>query len=137
MGSAMPPQFANMLGQALKDSLANKGGPKGGMMAFGIGKDEHGRRVVKAAKSVVNEDGTKKTDYFEKVLDPPQEDNLLPKEAPRGVDDASCTEIHLDGENSNEDSFPSSFASKRTTGSVREAQVVSEASVVSERPRST
>eukprot|EP00759_Apiculatamorpha_spiralis_P054686 PhF_6_TR7010/c0_g1_i1/m.10421 len=89
--------FGNMLSEMMKNGLTKPPEEGGvGMMALGLGKDEHGRRVMKAAVKVKKNDGTVHKDYFEKVIDKDPNYTALPK-APK-FDDSECTEIHLEGE---------------------------------------
>mmetsp|Transcript_8423 Transcript_8423/g.12720 ORF Transcript_8423/g.12720 Transcript_8423/m.12720 type:complete len:150 (-) Transcript_8423:8-457(-) len=66
---------------------------KHGMIAFGIGKDKHGRNMAKFGKIMKNDAGeTTEEKYMEKCLDPERE--KLEETPPEPIDDGgNCIEV--------------------------------------------
>lgn len=81
----------------IKEQLCNSNpGPGGGfgMMAFGVGQDERGKRVARGATMMRNSDGTVTRDFMEQQLDP--DDPMLPKEAVDRYDTSDAIEVELE-----------------------------------------
>eukprot|EP00744_Colponema_vietnamica_P023467 GILI01033958.1.p1 GENE.GILI01033958.1~~GILI01033958.1.p1 ORF type:complete len:205 (+),score=74.13 GILI01033958.1:73-687(+) len=88
--------------QSTLQGMGNGGMPGGmGMMAFGIGQNENGKRVAKAAKVMVDNNGNVTKEYKEQQLDP---DDMLPKhdrtDASTNYDDATEVQFEEGGSKS-------------------------------------
>lgn len=70
--------FTPEMRRQVQDALQGGGGMPGGMgiMAFGIGENENGKRVAKGAKIMVDNNGNVTKEYKEHQIDP---DDMLPK----------------------------------------------------------
>ena len=64
-----------------------------GMVAFGIGKDEHGRNIARFGKVVKNDAGeTTEEKFVEKCLDP-ERDGLTDSQSPPNFAEDDCIEV--------------------------------------------
>eukprot|EP00672_Neobodo_designis_P020929 CAMPEP_0174829096 /NCGR_PEP_ID=MMETSP1114-20130205/1728_1 /TAXON_ID=312471 /ORGANISM="Neobodo designis, Strain CCAP 1951/1" /LENGTH=185 /DNA_ID=CAMNT_0016062839 /DNA_START=41 /DNA_END=594 /DNA_ORIENTATION=- len=120
MGQMM--QGGNM-GDLMKNMGGGSGGPKIGMMAFGQGENERGKRVNRAAKMVFDtETGKMETDFHEEQIDP--DDPMLPKETVENYDTEGAIEVDIvEGE------LPKHQATEATATPVKEAEIIEEVEV--------
>ena len=71
---------------------------KHGMIAFGVGKDKHGRNVARFGKVIKNDAGeTTEEKFMEKCLDPERE--KIAEKSPEAVDEGNCIEVEAEGAN--------------------------------------
>ena len=64
-----------------------------GMMAFGLGKDEHGRNIARFGKVTKNDAGeTVEEKFMEKCLDPERE-QIAEKSPEAAIDESDCIEV--------------------------------------------
>lgn len=104
MQQTFSPEMLQSVHKTIQQGMQGGGMPGGmGMMAFGVGENENGKRVAKAAKVFVDNNGNVTKEYKEQQIDP---DDMLPK---------------ADGANSYEDatevSFEENGANSRSSGS--------------------
>jgi hypothetical protein len=93
MGMAMPPELAAQLTSALSQAMSGAG-PGIGMMVMGVGENERGKRVAKAASVEFDADGrVLSRDYHESQLDP---DDPMLATTREPVDDSDVIEVTLE-----------------------------------------
>ena len=120
-------QMGNMMsGGNMNEMMKNMGGQGGGakvgMMAFGQGENERGKRVNRAAKMVFDtETGKMETDFHEEQIDP--DDPMLGKETVGNYDTDGAIEVDIvEGELPRHENAKASSSSS----TVREAEVIEE-----------
>jgi hypothetical protein len=99
MGQDLPGgggQMTEMLMRNMSNLAKVGGGASGmGMMAFGMGENEKGKKVARAAKMVYDPaTGQMKKDFVEQQLEP--DDVQLPKETVENYDTSNCIEVELE-----------------------------------------
>lgn len=79
---------------SLRDMLGNDEGPRMGVMAFGMGENEKGKKVARAAKYEYNDKGESiSKDFFEQQLE--EDDAQLPKETVEDYSTAGAMEVEF------------------------------------------
>ena len=124
MQQQMQQSFTPEMRQAVSDTISglrSGNGPQGGMgmMAFGVGENENGKRVAKAAKVFVDTDGNVTKEYKEHQIDP---DDMLPKH-----DKADANTYNY--EDATEVRFEEDGGSSSASASGRQAETISEMEV--------
>lgn len=88
-------------------------GGKIGVMAFGMGENERGKKVARGAKLEFDPaTGKMSTDFQEHQIDP--DDPMLPKETVENYDTANCIEVEFDDKNTASSATNSSGSSGAT-----------------------
>lgn len=93
---ALSPEMKDNLQRMMSSMTAGKEGfGTIGVMAFGMGENERGKKVARGAKMEFDPaTGKMKTDFHEHQLDP--DDPMLPKETVENYDTSNCIEVELD-----------------------------------------
>lgn len=85
----------NHIRSDLRSQMASGAGPKMGMMAFGLGENEKGKKVARAAAMVRDPvTGEVKREFVEQQLEP--DDPLLPREPVGNYDTSGAVEVEFE-----------------------------------------
>jgi hypothetical protein len=98
-GLALSSMISEGLSKDMQERVRNLqsmgGGQMMGAMAFGVGENEKGKKVARAAKMTFDPaTGEMKKDFVEKQLEP--DDVQLPKETVENYDTTNCIEVELE-----------------------------------------
>ena len=81
----------------IRENFSDRSGPGFGMMAFGVGENERGKKVARGASLVYNPaTGKMETNFAEHQLDP--DDPMLPKGAVENYDTKDAIEVEFEEE---------------------------------------
>lgn len=96
MRRSMTPEMQANVQQMMAEMQQGKGNfPKMGVMAFGVGENERGKKVARGAKIEFDPNtGKISKDFQEHQLDP--DDVQLPKETVESYDTANCMEVEFE-----------------------------------------
>ena len=91
-------QMQQRMSQMMQGGMGDgAGGGKIGIMMMGVGENERGKKVARAAKMEIDpKTGKISKDFVEKQLDP--DDVMLPKSATQNYDSSDATEIEIPSE---------------------------------------